>query len=218
MALFDVPGWTVPDTLLSSQAGNNSRKRKRSDDIPQTDAAASWSSQKLQAAVQNVERLMASLGSEQQESDNSQKRGRGKGKNKQKKGGDVTAQQKEGEISMHNPPRTTRQDKNKGKQKRKAKSSDKADKLVNIEDSSAHSPDPIARNAHPTKKRKRANSGERFSHTKAEEASTPPISLKSKPVQDGKKKVEEGLTALQARMKHSLDGARFRSVYCVLPL
>lgn len=48
--------------------------------------------------------------------------------------------------------------------------------------------------------------------TEKTKPSTPPVSAKSKPAEDGKKKAEGGLTALQANMKHSLDGARFRSV------
>ncbi len=189
MALFEVPGWSIPEAPVSLSS-SNSRKRKRPADA---EAEVPTSSTKLHSAVKNVEKLMASLeGDGEAVSKTQRKRG-------QRKGGDREG----GEQKRKESARDARPNKQKGERKREGNGTGKKRAEIGTPETSAKKA-----NATPTKKPKKDKGKDEKSQTPADlRPTTSSVNGSSKA--KGKKKAE-GLTSLQADMKNSLDGAKFR--------
>ncbi|CAL1701497.1 unnamed protein product [Somion occarium] len=164
MALFEVPGWTVPSAPLPSA----SRKRKRG--APDTD--------KVSAAEVNVEQLIAKIGTGQGHTDTPKKKQKTKGKQKAKE---------HGSASRNQPSPSS-----------KAKGA----KVVQHEDSKRVE---VAASSSSSGK-KSINQSKKNRKTEGSQT-TPKVAPETKKT---KLDTQSGLTAMQANMKHSLDGARFR--------
>lgn len=194
MALFEVPGWSLNDAPIS-QNSHNSKKRKRPSGSDDAEASSATSSSKLHSAVQNMEKLVASLGA----ADDGTSKPR---KNKNKKQGRAD-ERKPRKESVGDSPSTSKQKVARDTGKSPAVKGKKARTTSEERQSKANG---------PTKKQKK-NQGhdeESIPEKKAQPfaASVHPISTVAT---NGKgKNKEKGLTALQANMKQSLDGARFR--------
>lgn len=175
MSLFEVPGWSVPATPVSS--GSNSKKRKRPAAEPESDA-------KIHAAAVNVEKLLAKLGeSEGQHAKKKAKKDKGKGK----------AQAQPAPPSKPSPKPAPKRDVKEAQTPQKGKQPKEEDKPATPVNSGS-------------KNKKNKNKKAQKQEAKAvSPAPTPKPAPKEKNVSP-----EKGLTALQANMKHSLDGARFR--------
>ncbi|KAI0347430.1 hypothetical protein BDW22DRAFT_528534 [Trametopsis cervina] len=182
MALFEVPGWTVPDAPVAQSSNPKKRKRPSSGDP---------SSSKIRSATQNVEKLFASLGSEHDDSKKVQK----KQKNPRERRRD--AHEARG-AALKSPSKERDQAKPRHKQ------ADAGSRGPKVQDrKSANQKEDAAR---PAKKHQKTKGGEKPT-PKVQQSPVPP---EAGPSKKGKK--EEGLTELQANMKHSLDGARFRFI------
>ncbi len=180
MALFEVPGWTVPSALVAESS--NSRKRKR----PDTNGAPA---NKIQSAAINVEKLMKKLSAAEKEGEEYPKK---KGK-KGNAGGKPSAQRSEGER---------KKGQGKGAQPTKREREEKR------KDVSVARVDVKGADEHLGKKNKKNQAAEEKSYS-ADNATKehPALSPSHK-----NKGPAEGLTTMQANMKQSLDGARFRYV------
>ncbi|CCM04867.1 uncharacterized protein FIBRA_07060 [Fibroporia radiculosa] len=168
MALFDVPGWTVPTAPV---AGDTSRKRKRK---------AEPQDEKVQSATINFETLMEKLEASQTDGQGSLRK---KQKKQDKKG--TTPQGSKGAAA---PDRAERP-REGGKRREKRRNAPQA-------------PGATESLATPARKGKK---GEKEKHS-----SEPPQAAVPARQADKVSQKPEGLTALQAGMKSSLDGARFR--------
>ena len=199
MALFEVPGWSLKDTPIS-QISHNSKKRKRPSGSDDAETSSATSSSKLHSAVQNMEKLVASLGAA--EDGTSKPR-----KNKNKKQGRAD-ERKPRKESVNNSPSTRKQkvagdiEKGLAVKGKKVRNASEGESRANA----------------PAKKQKKEQShdGQRTSEKKTQPfvTSAPPASAIA--INRKGKNKEEGLTTLQAGMKQSLDGARFRCVACSL--
>ncbi|GJE84964.1 methyltransferase-domain-containing protein [Phanerochaete sordida] len=175
MALFEVPGWSVPTAPVPS--GSNSRKRKR----PAHESEAK-PDEKIHAAAVNVEKLLAKLGE-------------GEGQQAKKK-----AKKDKEKRKAQAPPAPKREPNGAQAQQKKGKAQERKDE-------SRPAP-PVAGGSKKNKKNKGKQAQQQ--ETKASSPAPDPAPT-PKPAQKGKNaSAEKGLTALQANMKHSLDGARFR--------
>ena len=196
MALFEVPGWSLNDTPIS-QISHNSKKRKRPSGSDDAETSSATSSSKLHSAVQNMEKLVASLGAA--EDGTSKPR-----KNKNKKQGRAD-ERKPRKESVNNSPSTRKQKVAGDIEKGPAVKGKKVRNASEGRESKANA---------PAKKQKKEQShdGQRTSEKKTQPfvTSAPPASAIA--INRKGKNQEEGLTALQANMKQSLDGARFRCV------
>ncbi|KAI0080656.1 hypothetical protein K474DRAFT_1657462 [Panus rudis PR-1116 ss-1] len=181
MALFEVPGWTVPAAPVAS--ASPPKKRKRSESTTNDD--------KLHTAAVNVEKLIASLdngdGNANERKSKKQKRVRKPKQQPVKADGEGT-HEPVGPSSEARPP----------KPKKNKKQSPKAD----VSSSSAAQ----ISNEQPQLKRQKAPAKKSAAGAPASPSKSAPEEGSSKAPQEEK----EGLTALQSKLKHSLDGARFR--------
>ncbi|KIP09213.1 hypothetical protein PHLGIDRAFT_68064 [Phlebiopsis gigantea 11061_1 CR5-6] len=164
MALFQVPGWSVPRAPVASSS-SHSRKRKRRD---------SESESKVQSAAVNVEKLFAKLGQGNAEQPK-KKNSKGKGKAVERVASEQTgragkARRVQPARDSEDAARSTAAARNSKQEKNKKQKGGKPDKSQEREPVAAQSTQQGTKSASPAK----------------------------------------GLTALQANMKHSLDGARFR--------
>ncbi|KAI0761705.1 methyltransferase-domain-containing protein [Irpex lacteus] len=189
MALFEVPGWSIPEAPVSLSS-SNSRKRKRPADA---EAEVPTSSTKLHSAVKNVEKLMASL------EDNGEATSKTQKNRRQRKGRD----REEGEQKRKEFAREARPNKQKGERKREGNGTGKKHAEMGTPESSAKKT-----NATPTKKPKKDKGKDEKSQPPAD--SQPATSSANGSSRAQGKKKAEGLTSLQADMKNSLDGAKFR--------
>ncbi|GBE79347.1 25S rRNA (adenine(645)-N(1))-methyltransferase [Sparassis crispa] len=219
MALFEVPGWSVPSTLVSD-GPHSARKRKR---VPAQDG------DRVSGAVVNFEKLMKKLaagsgtGKEAERPRGNAKRknkipkrdtGRGD-KEKEKKARretgrpqDACTQVQRGESMGMDKGRANR--KKKGEAVR-AEPSDGRDGVPPTKEEKKKLAQSVPLDVHdeegPSRKKrkwkdKQKNQDDAASHDAPRSSST------GRPTQTSK--AEQGLTALQAGMKSSLDGARFR--------
>ncbi|KAM5534901.1 hypothetical protein V8D89_011456 [Ganoderma adspersum] len=216
MSLFDVPGWSVPSALVSQA----SKKRKRptaKDSVDDIDEA-----ERMHSAQKNIEKLMKSLGAgmdafEGKDAEQPVKRKR---EVKEKKVKDVDRGQNLEEERGRKPERQgkteeVQQDDGK-KQKKRSKT---GDTLAAADKPQGHSSSSSAKRKKQKQKQRRAQSVDARSdasstHDNVPAASVAPVStpqVSTKNAGKGKgKNAQDGLTALQAKMKGSLDGARFR--------
>ncbi|KAI0092450.1 ribosomal RNA-processing protein 8 [Irpex rosettiformis] len=200
MALFQVPGWSVPDAPIS-QALHNSKKRKRPSETDHAGPSSSTSSSlKLRSAVQNVEKLMASLGTDGDAPAKLQKK-------KQAKKGRGDDEKKRNEIANE-----SQSPKQKGKQRVVRDAGNVSRAKGKGKDTTSATETTKGSAIRPTKKHKKDKSqnGEHSSDKTPHPSPAPEPSGRAGNGQGKGKKKEGGLTALQASMKHSLDGARFR--------
>ncbi|KAI0770743.1 methyltransferase-domain-containing protein [Irpex lacteus] len=188
MALFEVPGWSIPDAPVSLSS-STSRKRKRPADA---EAELPTSSTKLHSAVKNMEKLMASLEEDDAATSKAQK------KRKQRKGGD-----REGSEQNRRESVSEARPKQKGQQKQEGNRTGKKRADMDTPESSTKKT-----SATPTKKPKKDKGKNDKSQPPADSQPTTSSANGSSKAK-GKKKAE-GLTSLQADMKNSLDGAKFR--------
>lgn len=202
MALFEVPGWTVlaapvsgPST--SSQPARN-RKRKHGGDGDEAGVE-----KKVKNAAVNMEKLMAELGAVGGGDDENKKsKGNAKGKGRERKPrGDKAAEKGKAGVSEGT----------KGKGKAKAKD-DKAPKQEVKKKGKETSQ--AGESSERPPKRQRKKKGDPSDMQTGPQAVAEKAPSVSKKGPKGKATNEGGsnLTTLQANMKQSLDGARFRCV------
>jgi len=178
MALFDVPGWTVPDTPVSEST--NPRKRKR----PGKDE------DKVQTASINFEKLMKKLDTP---TTASQKTPSKKQRKRAKKDEHGVGQSEK----RAGAPHTHGKDAERPQQAAKHKEKGGSIQAKRAEPTSRSTPSKKTRNQSQEKQ--------------AASQSTQPHDTFPAPEPTGSSpKSKDGLTALQAGMKSSLDGARFR--------
>ncbi len=215
MSLFEVPGWSVPSAPVSQI--NKKRKRPSAKD-PTEDVDEA---KRMHSAQRNIEKLMKSLGTgmdalEGKDIEQPVKRKR-EGKEKRGKDADRGQNLEEERGRKHGRQGKTEevQQNDKKKQKR-SKTNGAATAADRQQDQSSSSP---TKSKKQKQKQKRARSADAYSdvgstHEDAPTASvatvsTPQVSTKN--AGKGKDKhAQDGLTALQTKMKSSLDGARFR--------
>ena len=191
MSLFEVPGWTVPNAPVASSS--NTRKRKRPGD-PEAEA-------KIQSAAVNVDKLMKKLGREEaKDGQEHGKKGKGRNERRDPRGKDVKGKGREKEVA------------GEGERGKRAVKADvpAAKKKVRVE---AEVSSPAA----PAKKSKKQN--KKGVQEAEDRVADPPSTSASKPPAKAEKKTSsaKGLTAMQANMKQSLDGARFRYISPIDP-
>ncbi|KDQ64703.1 hypothetical protein JAAARDRAFT_188006 [Jaapia argillacea MUCL 33604] len=167
MALFEVPGWSMP-TAPTATPSHSSRKRKRGSGNPDP--------VKIHTAETNVEKLMQTLeGGGDRPTNKKRKQGKG-GRERLGKGKEQDVEEKVEVV------------REKGQRKGKGKSEGLRGK---------HDADePVKKNKGRTTK----------DLSKEQQRASPPVKKASIP----KASSTPGLTTLQAQMKQSLDGARFR--------
>ncbi|TFY80820.1 hypothetical protein EWM64_g3198 [Hericium alpestre] len=189
MALFEVPGWSVPSAPVTD-AHSKKRKRPTNDDP-----------NKIRSAEVNVEKLIQKLGKSADGAQSREKGGQKKKKTKheaaerrpaekkeQRKGGGEPAKVSDGKVNQ------------KGQKKEKPKKAGDAD---------SKRPDATSTNSsHSKRKGKEASTEKGKQHDKPAAAAAP--------VQATSTKSTSNLTSLQSGMMQSLDGARFRWINEVL--
>lgn len=183
MSLFEVPGWSVPNVPVHE--ARNARKRKR------TGPEDPSSSSKVQSAVQNMEKLIATLKNEGAPRPPQKKKKNGKG-------GETTRSTSESHtVSVSSKPGGDALFRTKGKQPGRGVQQKLRD------EPQARPPSTQSTSGHSAAKERQGPSVQDSSKIRSSSAvpSSPP---------KGKQKDAQGLTALQANMKNSLDGARFR--------
>jgi ribosomal RNA-processing protein 8 len=193
MALFEVPGWKVPNAPVTSSAP---KKRKRP-------ASASVEDGQMQAAAVNVEKLMRSIDSALEKEARAAK--------KQSK-----AKETPTDTSALKSP--TRQGKEKAKKKRNDAGGSKAKADAPAEPAHRQAtPDLMPDGAQPlSKKRKQDKHKGKSQDAPSASAAKPPAKLSAKPAAKPSSPAGPSgptkMTAMQTKMKSKLDGARFRSV------
>ncbi|KAI0650171.1 methyltransferase-domain-containing protein [Trametes meyenii] len=216
MSLFEVPGWSVPSAPVPQQH----KKRKRpstKDTVDDADEA-----QRIKAAQKNIEKLMATLGAG---SGDLEEGGSEKPRKKKRE-----AKEKE-KVAQVLEPERGRNTGRAGKGVDVQSSSSKSQKKNG--ESKARPPiEELQEQAGPSKKKRKQQQKQnpKAGHTDPADAPSDPESshqtraqltsptsnnvekASSKKSVDKRKNTEkpQGLTALQANMKKSLDGARFR--------
>lgn len=164
MALFEVPGWTIP-SAPKPQSSTKSKKRK----------LHSQDAQKVESAAVNIDKLIASLGNSET-SQAGPKKSKRKRKDKHEvespgKPGESAAGTSNGLINKSKKLRTPGPKEEEGKEERVSKKRRKVPEKAELADRTLKHAPPMPKNV-----------GE------------PPIHL----------------TPMQAQMKQSLNGARFR--------
>ncbi|KAJ3551357.1 hypothetical protein NM688_g4751 [Phlebia brevispora] len=209
MALFEVPGWTMPTAPVAGPStSSNSRKRKRHDS-EQDDA-------KLQSAAVNMEKLMEKLAhAEEGGEDSRQSRKNKKAKarvNAKSKGKDSGKTEAVGSTRGRNEQSKVIKNKEGGKQEQKQREKARRE-TEDLKQQKSIAPPAGSSSGNPERPRKQQKKIGQAVDTKAHQEADADIHV---PEPAHKKKngehpaAEEGLTAMQARMKQSLDGARFR--------
>lgn len=183
MSLFEVPGWSVPAAPVQA---SSSKKRKR----PEPDAGA-----KVQSAAVNVEKLMAKLEA-------------GDGEHARKKAKKAKGKAVERDAPQKGAPQPK---KDGGKGPKQGKPAQKKHVKDGEGDEEGKEGRVQAASPNDAPKKKNKNKGKGKGAEKAQQQEPEAMSPAPKPA-PGKKNAspEKGLTKLQAGMKHSLDGARFR--------
>ncbi|KAI5124858.1 hypothetical protein M0805_007291 [Coniferiporia weirii] len=200
MALFDVPGWTIPADVQPASSAN-SRKRKRPGS-----ASGDGSSGKVQSAEVNMEKLMKKLGKEvvgdagTTRIDGETERGKAAHRRNRKKISPEVGEA-DGCINSREFPDALSSKKPLGKQKRSS-NNDTDGPLLSPQSSRRASRSSDPKQAHPknegmVREKEKKNKGRKAV------------------MQEQKEHTQAGgsdahLTSLQTKMKQSLDGARFR--------
>lgn len=223
MSLFEVPGWSLPNAPVAQQ----SKKRKRAP-VKEKDADDVDQAQMIKAAQKNIEKLMQSLGTstdalEEGESGRSTKKQR---PSKDRKAKGVAAEPEEAVV--REVKKSTKQEKGKGKGRDKSAGKEaSAVDSVKSPQSNEESLQKKQKHKQPQKpkpKHKAHDAEPTTAHSDAEPSQeaiieSPPRPRDADPLAPKKSRkkssvdTEQGLTTLQANMKKSLDGARFRCVY-----
>ena len=216
MPLFDVPGWSVPSAPVSQA----SKKRKRpmakdsADDIDEAE--------RMHSAQKNIEKLMKTLGAgmDALEGEDTEQPVKRKREGKEKKVKDVDRGQnleveRGRKAGMQGKRGEVQQD--DGKKQKKRSNTDGT--LAAADKPQGHSSPSPAKQKKQKQKQKRVRSVDARSDASSTHDDVPATSVASvstpqastKTAGRGKdKNIQDGLTALQAKMKGSLDGARFR--------
>ena len=235
MSLFEVPGWSVPSAPVAQGA---SKKRKRPQASKEDDDGVD-EAQRIKSAQKNIEKLMRSLGAGMDALDdegsappNKKKRQGKKVKSGEEKGGEKTksaagnAKEKEKEARGRPAEKKGRKaEKEAAKGEKKGSRRDESNERIKSQvaklatgpvqaESSTTKPSKKQKKKHKRVQSVDARSDAGSAHDEAAEVTAPaPVSPVQPKKAKGKAKdgdVPPGLTALQASMKKSLDGARFR--------
>ncbi|KAI1789045.1 methyltransferase-domain-containing protein [Ganoderma leucocontextum] len=217
MSLFEVPGWSVPSAPVSQT--NKKRKRPTAkDSTDDVDEAA-----RMHSAQKNIEKLMKSLGAGMdtlggEDAEPPVKRKRD-GKEKRAKGVDRGQKLEEERVRKSGIGTETEEARQGGNktQKTKSKKGDTAIAVDRPQDQSTSSP-AKSKKQKQKQKQKHARSADIHSETGSTQDDAPTASaatvstpqLPTKKAGNRGKHAQDGMTALQAKMKSSLDGARFR--------
>jgi ribosomal RNA-processing protein 8 len=203
MALFDVPGWSVPaDPVLST------KKRKR----PSKAGAAPEDD--IASASMNVDKLMRSLDTllagdsgkgkakavilDDDDEAPASKKAKGKGKAQPKGAARDAPAPPPAPAGKHKTGKQTGEGKPQSNKKPLKESKPKVASRASTPDLVPPAPTP---NQSKKKSRQKGNAAAEPAPVPAKASTSAPVALKP------------GMTALQAKMKSSLDGARFRSVH-----
>lgn len=196
MALFDVPGWSMPALTQPSPSSGSSKKRKR--------PAAGDGPDKLQSAELNLEKLMKRL--EHGPAPNAQQKGKGREKDARgnraaKPHGDKRlsgdgergerVSQKQGGTKGQHPQRDSTSRNARGASKEKQRDVSEQGRSVKSLPSTHKKPRNADNKNVPSQKQ---------------------LISQYAPNSKEDKVSESHLTSLQSKMKQSLDGARFRSL------
>ncbi|KAH9951842.1 methyltransferase-domain-containing protein [Amylocystis lapponica] len=190
MALFQVPGWSVPAAPVSEHA-THSRKRKRG---PAKDEDK-VSSAELKSAALNIEKLMKSLEAGDDAAARSPKTQNKKHKGETPRAGDRSMDSRQ-KVSQSTVER-------KGKEKKGVERREKR-KGVSSGAVASREQDKDDLGSPPKRKHKKGTHVEPQSEKQTLQPA--PRARSASPEEKGKTR----LTVLQAGMKQSLDGARFR--------
>ncbi len=209
MSLFEVPGWSVP----SAPVPQASKKRKRpSTKEPDDDVDEA---ERIHAAQKNIEKLMRSLGEGigALENEGSTSTDKKKGDGKDKKGRQTDERVKGAERERGR--KAERKAAKDGGQRNPSNQRKEASPAKTQE-----GPDvsPAKGKKKQKQKQKRKSVDAQSDKPTHEDVSTPSVTKTPTPqavTSSGKRKgkdAQQGLTSLQANMKKTLDGARFRYV------
>ncbi|KAI0356492.1 hypothetical protein OH77DRAFT_1423426 [Trametes cingulata] len=223
MSLFEVPGWSVPAAPVPQQSKKRKRapaKEKPSDDVDEA--------KRIQAAQKNIEKLMQALGagSGALDEEDAERPTKKKRAGKEKKGKDAQGEpdrgrktEREGKKAVEQPATSNHSKPAKAKPT-KAKdpkpngSVDRSQEKAQPSQKKQKQKQKNAKAKRPDSADARSDAGSSYealihpTPSKVELAEQA-ASKKSTSKSDDSSK-EQGLTALQANMKKSLDGARFR--------
>ncbi|PIL36901.1 hypothetical protein GSI_00591 [Ganoderma sinense ZZ0214-1] len=218
MSLFEVPGWSVPSAPVSQV----NKKRKRPTVKDATDDVDE--AERIHSAQRNIEKLMKSLGAgmDTLDAEGVEQPVKKKREGKEKRGRDANRGQKLEEERDRRPERQRKsgeaQQGDSKKQKKRSRTGDTPTAVDRPQDRLTPS---SAKGKKQKQKRRRTLSTDAQSDAGSTHSDAPTVSIASVSTADvptkkakvgkGKdKNAEHGLTALQAKMKGSLDGARFR--------
>lgn len=203
MALFDVPGWSVPAAAQPSPSSSNTKKRKR--------PSAAGDPGKLQTAEINMEKLMKKL----TDSGSSLAKGKGRGEDKDthsgRAGKSARAHSHKREASNSGAPKDAvprkheRPDKKQRKHDPAASAPRDAPRQQQQRD--------LADSERSAKSRSQRRDKPRNEDRQNGAPQKPDLNTRDTTAHDTTARDEGAtsqLTSLQAKMKQSLDGARFR--------
>ncbi|TBU49052.1 methyltransferase-domain-containing protein [Dichomitus squalens] len=214
MALFEVPGWSVPSAPVTQV----SKKRKRPTTKASTDDVDDV--ERMHSAQKNFDKLMRTLGAGmvalEADSEVLPVKKKREGKEKKANGAERVQEQDAGRGRKANKEKKKAGSRPSNSKERQTKDSKKIDGAA----LDKLSPSPAKSKKQKQKKKRALSVDARFDADSAHDDITgPPVMPVSKDgaqtpgkkANIGKdKQTQEGLTALQAKMKNSLDGARFR--------
>ncbi|EIW61792.1 25S rRNA (adenine645-N1)-methyltransferase [Trametes versicolor FP-101664 SS1] len=218
MSLFEVPGWSVGAAPVAPQSKKRKRPSKKEKEVDEVDEA-----QMIKAAQKNIEKLMQSLGttSDALDVEDDPKPSKKKRTGKERKETEAAAEPERGR-GPERDGKKIREQKAESKSKQVTKGS-KADASAGVPEEKAA----------PTQKKQKAKQKDKQKAKHADptavnpaagssaEVPNHPVSPKSRDSEQPKPKKSskssnaekpQGLTPLQATMKKSLDGARFRLI------
>ena len=222
MSLFEVPGWSVPPAPVSQP--NKKRKRPSTKGADDVDEA-----QMIKSAQKNIEKLMKSLGAstdalDEEDAARPPKKSRAS-KDKKVKG----AAQEPERGRKHGREGGEDQPKPQGKAKKEAKAQERNSRNPGDRSQERTESSPVKSPAKDKRKDKQKKQKQKSSRSESVDAHSDAVShgdtthtplVKDKKAEQKPRPkspsntndASQGLTALQANMKKSLDGARFRYV------
>ncbi|KAI0637944.1 methyltransferase-domain-containing protein [Trametes polyzona] len=216
MSLFEVPGWSVPAAPVAQQ----SKKRKRPPPKEKESLDDIDDAQRIRAAQKNIEKLMQSLGasSDAMDGEEAGRPSKKKRAGKEKKGKGTTPVESESRATertkKHTESRTNSKEKKTANDQKKSEPVQRpVDKPKVKEQKQKQKQKQKSRRAESVDARSDAESSQGASHVAVSpkvQNTDPTPSKKSRKNSDAAK--QPGLTTLQANMKKSLDGARFRLI------
>lgn len=209
MALFEVPGWSVPSVPV--QEAPKARKRKRS-------ANADNSDEKIQTAQINVEKLLEKFNKDVASTPGEES----SKKKRRKKSGDKVAGSADREVGEKKQHSLGERELTRGakRSRNKQKRAEEQKKNVDNQEMQNTATESMTGGAEGNAKKKRHRAKNAVTATSqvqnAIQPKQPSSVLEISREENGLS--SEGLTALQAGMKGSLDGARFRYVLALKSL